>query len=131
MAITSELDSSMLVLAAAGYVVVSGLALWVLNLGLMAVGKAGAASFAKQSDMHRTVQQAVVKYVKPALNNILGTDAPWALKLEHLLLGAILVVLLGMWRTVFVTAELGRKEARAKAADSKKAAASSASSKKD
>jgi hypothetical protein len=93
--------------------------------------QAGAASFAKQSDMHRTVQQAVVKYIKPALSNILGTDAPWALKLEHLLLGAILVVLLGMWRTVFVTAELGRKEARAKAADSKKAAASSASSKKD
>ncbi len=97
----------------------AALTLFVVNMGLRGFDAALSAAFAKAGATQKAVHDAA-KLAKPILQNVLGTTAPWAVKLEHLLLMAILVALVGMWRTSFAQAELMRREARRSAAQAKK-----------
>jgi hypothetical protein len=110
------------VLLPLAYILAGAGALLCLNLGLRAVAVLSSASFAKQGALQKSVQAVVSRYVRPAVVNAFGTDAWVPVKLEHILLAALLVVAVGAWRTSWVQAELMRKEARAaaKAAAAKK-----------
>ena len=92
--------------------------LFFLSTALKGVAVIAGKSFASQGPLQKAVQPIVAQYVMPLIQNIFGSSvtAGFTVKLEHILLAAILAVLIGIWRTnaqqVEVLKSLKKREAK-------------------
>lgn len=109
------MDAANLIFAPLAILLAGAASLMVVNQSLRLFDAATAASFAKTSSYHASARDFAVR-LRPVLENLLGTSKPFTVKLEHVLLAAILVALVGMWRTQYAQAELARREAKRVAA---------------
>jgi len=118
-AATSEMGADALLVASLAMLALGALTLLLVNSGLRGFDYLLSAGFAKAGATQKSVHD-FAKLAKPLLQNLLGTATPFSVKLEHLLLMAILVTLVGMWRSSYAQAELMRREAKRAGAALKK-----------
>jgi hypothetical protein len=76
---------------------------------------AASKTFAGQGPLQKAVQPYIAQYVKPAVESLFGSTLAtggFAVRLEHLLLAAILIVLLGIWRSIAIQTEAIKASAK-------------------
>ena len=114
-----EASASDLFVFAFGYIVLATFGLWAVHHGFRALTIASASAFAKQGEWQAAVQP-VLAVAKTQLEVVFGALAKVHVSIDTVLLFAILVALLGIWRSVALANELTRAEATP-AASKKKA----------
>ena len=110
MAVSTDHDLGLLLVPLV-FVVLGAGVLGLLNAALKGVGVIAAAKFASQGPVQKAIQPIVAQYVKPAVDAVFGTSlaAGFAVKIDTVLLAAILVVLVGLWRTAHRSTEIAVK----------------------
>jgi hypothetical protein len=89
--------------------------LLLLSYTFKGVNIAASKSFAGQGPVQKAVQPYIAQYVKPAVENLFGSNLSsggFSVRLEHLLLCAILIVLLGIWRSIAIQTEAVKASAK-------------------
>jgi len=83
--------------------VAGALSLFTFNNALKFIGSAASKSFAAGGGIQKTIQPYAAA-IKPVVDNIFGGSS-FQVKLEHILLAAIVIVLIGIWRSVHINGQ--------------------------
>lgn len=116
-------------LAVQAFLVAGALSLFTFNNALKFIGTAASKSFASGGGIQKTIQPYAAA-IKPVVDNIFG-GAAFQVKLEHILLAAIVIVLIGIWRSIHINGQhlaeiAGAKKEEAKTKKGAAAAAAAA-----
>ena len=117
-----ELALPELIMLPAGLVVLSGVALFLLNNLLRMTAEFGSKAWAKGGPAQAAVQPYFAM-ARPVLGAIFGSatgSGGLKVDLTALLLCAILIVLAGAWRSLHIATQRLRAQQQAKAADGKR-----------
>jgi len=100
---------------------IAALSVFSLNNLLRLIGTFSAKAFAKQGAWQKQVQTAL-EYVKPVVDNLFGASATtggFKVELTHLLLAAVLIALVGIWRTLHINGQLAKAALKTEGEDGK------------
>lgn len=114
-AVYDELGLPEATIVALGFTLVGAMALMVLRNSLVLLLSYAPKAMALRSTLGRYLQP-VAELAKPVVETMFGS-ATLTVKLEHVLLVALLIVLVGMWRTTYTNGQLLRRLAERDASE--------------